>query len=448
MRVVGLTPPPTQYARSGDVNVAYQVTGAGPIDMVLAPGTVSHLGLDWERPERVWLIERLSSFCRLIRFDKRGTGLSDRPLTVATLEERTDDIRAVMNAAGSEEAVLFGVSEGASMACVFAATYPQRTRALIVWGAQARWLQADDYPWGLTAEEYERLIADCRENWPSAWYLTGPGAGIRRDDRELRDFWIRYGQAAASPAAAAALEEMNQQIDVRDILPTIAVPTLVMNRRGDPVAHVDAARQLAGTIPGARFVDFPGDIHFLLGPEQERILDLIEEFATGGPTPIRTNRMLSTIVSIDIVGSTARLAELGDAAWNELLSRFYAGVERVLVRYSGEEIDRAGDGCLAIFDGPTRAVRCATSIQEVGRELGLAVRAGVHTGEVERADGAVRGIAVHLAARVAALAERDEVLVSSTVRDLSAGSGLEFEDAGTHELKGVPEPRRLFRLAT
>jgi class 3 adenylate cyclase len=448
MSLVGLTAPPTQYATSGDVHVAYQVTGAGPIDMVLAPGTVSHLGLDWERPDRVGLIERLSSFCRLIRFDKRGTGLSDRPLTVATLEQRTDDIRAVMEAAGSERAVLLGISEGASMACVFSATYPQKTRSLIVWGAQARWFQTDDYPWGMTQEESDRLITDCRENWPSLWYLTGPGAGIPRDDQELLDFWVRYGQAAASPAAAAALEEMNQQIDIRDILPTIGVPTLVMNRRGDPVAHVDAARQLADSIPGARFVDFPGDNHSIRGEDEERILAMIEEFATGGPTPIRTSRMLSTILSIDIVGSTAMLAELGDADWNELLSRFYAGVERVLARYAGEEIDRAGDGCLAIFDGPTRAVRCATSIQEVGRELGLEVRAGVHTGEVERANGAVRGIAVHVAARVAGVAESDQVVVSSTVRDLTAGSGLEFEDAGTQELKGVPEPRRLFRLAT
>jgi class 3 adenylate cyclase len=448
MRAVALTPPPTNYAQSGDVHVAYQVTGAGEVDMVLAPGTVSHLGLDWERPDRVGMIERLSSFCRLIRFDKRGTGLSDRPLTVATLEQRTDDIRAVMEAAGSERAVQFGISEGASMACVFSAAYPEKTRSLIVWGAQARWFQTEGYPWGMTQEESDRLVADCRENWPSLWYLTGPGAGIPREDQELLDFWIRYGQAAASPAAAAALEEMNQQIDIRDILPTIGVPTLVMNRRGDPVAHVDAAHQLADSIPGARFVEFPGENHTILGEDEERILELIEEFATGGPTPIRTNRMLATILSIDIVGSTAVLAEVGDAGWNELLTRFYAEVERALARYAGEEIDRAGDGCLAIFDGPTRAVHCASAIQEAGRELGLEVRAGVHTGEVERANGAIRGIAVHVAARVAGVAESAQVFVSSTVRDLTAGSGLAFEDAGTHELKGVPEPRRLFRLAS
>ncbi|HET7856768.1 MAG TPA: adenylate/guanylate cyclase domain-containing protein [Gaiellaceae bacterium] len=240
---------------------------------------------------------------------------------------------------------------------------------------------------------------------------------------------------------------MNQRIDVRDILPTVRVPTLVMNRSGDPVAHVEAARQLAHAIPGARFMEFPGDVHGMLGPESDRILEVIEEFATGTPPPIRMRRMLSTIVSVDIVGSTERLAEVGDATWNELLGRFYAGVERELARHMGQEIDRAGDGCLAIFDGPTRAVRCATAIQAASRELGLNVRAGVHTGEVERADGAVRGIAVHLAARVAALAESDEVLVSSTVRDLVAGSGLEFTDAGTHELKGVAERKQLFRLS-
>jgi len=446
MRRMGLTPPPTEYAKSGDVHVAYQVTGSGEVDMVLAPGTVSHLGLDWERPERVAWIERLSSFCRLIRFDKRGTGLSDRPLTVATLEERTDDIRAVMDAADSERAVLLGVSEGASMACVFAATYPNRTRSLLVWGAMARWFQAEDYPWGMSAEESDRLVADCRENWPSLWYLTGPGAGIPRDQHDLLDFWIRYAQAAASPAAAAALEEMNQQIDIRDVLPSINVPTLVMNRTGDPVAHVDAARQLASAIPGARFVEFPGDMHSMAGPEFEKLMELVEEFVTGSPPAARTHRMLATIVFVDIVGSTEQVQKLGDADWSDLLGRFYDGVERDLARYFGEEIDRAGDGCLAIFDGPTRAVRCATAIQSTGRDLGLEVRAGVHTGEVERANSAVRGIAVHLAARVSALAATDEVLVSSTVRDLVAGSGLEFSDAGTHRLKGVAEPKQLFRL--
>jgi class 3 adenylate cyclase len=445
---MGLTPPPTQYAQTGEVHVAYQVTGAGTVDAVWAPGTVSHLDMDWQLPAKASLIERLSSFCRLIRFDKRGTGLSDRPLTVATLEQRIDDIRAVMDAAGSERAVLMGMSEGASMACLFAATYPQRTRSLIVWGAQARWVKTDDYPWGLSPEESERMIADCRENWPSIWYLTGPGAGIPNDDRELLDFWVRYGQAAASPAAAAALEEMNAQIDVRDILPTIRVPTLVMNRTGDPVAHVDAARQLAESVSDARFVQFPGDTHALVGPELERILELVEEVVTGSPPPIRTNRMLVTIAFVDIVGSTERLAELGDAAWSELLQDYYAGVERELARHGGEEIDRAGDGLAAIFDGPTRAVRCATALQEVARKLGLAIRAGVHTGEVERADGAVRGISVHLAARVAALADSDQVLVSSTVKDLGAGSGLRFESAGSHSLKGVPEPRELFRLVT
>ncbi|MFL5971318.1 MAG: alpha/beta fold hydrolase [Gaiellaceae bacterium] len=258
------TPSPTQYAQSGDVHVAYQVTGGGEIDMVLAPRTVSHLNLDWDFPEKVSLIERLSSFCRLVRFDKRGTGLSDRPLNVATLDDRIDDIRAVMDAVGSERAVLFGFSEGASMALLFAATYPQRTRSLLAWGAMARWVQADDYPWGMTREESQRLVADCRENWPSLWY-DRPGSRDPSDDRELIDFWVRYGQAAASPAAAAALEQMNQQIDVRDILPTIRVPTLVMNRSGDPVAHVDAARQLANAIPGARFVEFPGDDAFHAG---------------------------------------------------------------------------------------------------------------------------------------------------------------------------------------
>ncbi len=250
--------PQTRYARSGDVHVAYQVSGEGPIDVVWAPGTASHLDLDWDLPAKARFIEGLSSFCRLIRFDKRGTGLSDRPNTIATLEERTDDIRAVMDAVGSERAAVFGVSEGSSMACVFAAMYPPGTRSLIVWGGQARWVQGEGYPWGLSPAEYRGNIAQIRENWPSVEYITGPGAGLGRDvDPAFLDWFLRYCQAAASPSAVVALEEMNAQIDIRDVLSTIRVPTLVMNRLGDPVAHIEAARDLAARIAGARFVEFP-----------------------------------------------------------------------------------------------------------------------------------------------------------------------------------------------
>ncbi len=272
------TPPETMYACSGEVRIAYQVTGHGPVDMVWAPGTTSHLDLAWEWPGMVRVIERISTFCRLIRFDKRGTGLSDRPVSAATLEERTDDIRAVMDAAGSEKATILGVSEGGSMACVFAAMYPQRTRSLIIYGAQARWVTTDDYPWGLTPPQHAEFVRHVREKWPSREYVTGWGAGLGHEvDPAFLEWWLRYARAAASPSAVAALEQMNGAIDIRDILPSIRVPTLVMHRVGDPVSHIDAGRDLAQRIPGARFVEFPGESHWWSGVEQQ-IMAEIEEF--------------------------------------------------------------------------------------------------------------------------------------------------------------------------
>jgi class 3 adenylate cyclase len=439
--------PETRYARSGDVNVAYQVTGQGDVDMVLAPGTVSHLDLDWEWPPRARFFEALGRFCRFIRFDKRGTGLSDRPTDAATLEERTDDIRAVLDAAGSEQAVIFGASEGGSMACVFAAAYPERTRGLLLWGVQARWSRTDDYPWGLTPEEQERMIGMLEREWPSVEYIVGPGAGLGRDvDPAFLDWFLRYARAGASPSAIVALERMNLAIDVRDILPSIRVPTLVMNRTGDPVAYADAARDLAERIPGARFVEFPGDTHSMFSIEPERVLAEIEEFVTGARSVAPSDRMLATILFADVAGSTELAARLGDAAWRDLLERYYRAAERELATYGGSEIDRAGDGLFALFDGPTRAIRCALALRAAGAALGLPLRCGVHTGEVERDSGSVRGIAVHVAARVAAVADPDEVLVSSTVRDLSAGSGLPFADRGEHVLRGIERPYRLFSV--
>jgi len=435
--------PETRYARSGEVHIAYQVSGSGPWDLVWAPGTTSHLDIQWDTNAPMY--ERFGSTCRLIRFDKRGTGLSDRPTAVATLEERTDDIRAVMDAASSERAVVFGLSEGGSMACMFAALYPERTRALVVWGAQARWVQAGDYPWGLTPEDSRRLIEDIRANWPSEWYIRGPGNGLG-PDATIADVetTARRLRAGASPAAAAALEEMNAQIDTRDILPTIQVPSLVMNRTGDPVAQVDAARDLARRIPGARFVEFPGRTHGF-GDIVEEVVGAIEEFVTG-VKPATTNRVLTTLLSLDIAGSTELAARIGDAAWRRRLDGFYDVVEKELGAFAGVEVDRAGDGILATFDGPGRAVRAAQAIQRGVRDLDMRARAGIHTGEVERVDPGVRGLAVHIAARVAALASPDEVLVTSTVRDLVAGSQLRFEDRGFQALKGIPDQRQLLAV--
>jgi class 3 adenylate cyclase len=424
--------------------IAYQVTGHGAIDMVWAPGTTSHLDLAWEWPAMVRGIERIGTFCRLIRFDKRGTGLSDRPAGVATLEERTDDIRAVMDAAGSETATICGVSEGASMACVFAAMYPERTRSLILYGAQARWVSTDDYPWGLTPLQHAEFVHHVREKWPSREYVTGWGAGLGRHvDPAFLEWWLRYARAAASPSAAAALEQMNGEIDTRDILPAIRVPTLVMHRTGDPVAHIDAGRDLARRVAGARFVEFPGEVHSWSGIEQQ-VLDEIEEFVTGTRPPVMTDRFLTTVLFVDIVNSTQRAAAIGDVAWRDLLTAFYTAVRRELVRFRGVERDTAGDGMLATFDGPARGIRCAMAIRKAVRSLGIDVRSGLHTGECEAMGDKISGIAVHIGARVSAVAAPGEIIVSSTVKDLVAGSGLEFTDRGPHALRGIAGEWRLF----
>jgi len=438
----------TKYAKSGDIYIAYQVSGTGPIDVIWAPGTFSHLDLDWENPSKESFIEQFSSFCRLIRFDKRGTGLSDRPMQMATLEERTDDIRAVMDAEHIERATILGVSEGGSMACLFAATHPDRTRSLIAWGCQARWIKTDDYPWGMTPEELEQMLAEIRKDWPSVYYLFGPGAGLDKDiDPAVLDNFIRYIRAAGSPSAVIAYEEMNAQSDIRDILPSIHVPTLIMNRTGDPVAHVDAARDMAAHIPGARFIEFPGETHTMFSLEPKKVLAEIEEFITGTRSVVEADRVLATVLFLDIVGSTERASALGDAGWHTVLDGFYATVRKELARFRGKEVDTAGDGFYATFDGPARAIRCACAIRDAVKALGLEIRAGLHTGECEKIGEKVGGIAVHIGARVMSKAGASEVLVSSTIKDLVAGSGIQFEDRGLQSLKGIPGEWRLLTVS-
>jgi len=437
--------PKTNYARSDDVCIAYQITGDGPFDVVMAPGTMSHLDLDWEVPRRALFFERFSQFCRLIRFDKRGTGLSDRPVKMATLEERADDIRAVMDAVGIQRASLFGASEGGSMACLFAATYPQRVNSLLVWGAQARWIASPDHPWGQTRAEHDQMLAMVLDGWPSVEYITGPGAGVgKHADPAYIESVARYMRAAASPSAVYAYEQMNGQIDTRPILPAIHAPTLVMNRTGDPCAHVEAARDMAARIPGARFIEYPGDSHSMMLDDMETILADIQEFVTGERPMASSDRILATVLFLDVAGSTERAAELGDAAWRNLLNSYYAIVRKELARFRGMETNTSGDGFLATFDGPARAVRCALAIVQAVKQLNLAVRAGVHTGECELMGDNVGGIAVHTGARVMAKAEPGKVLVTGTVKDLVAGSGIGFQDLGSHELKGVPGEWRLF----
>ena len=432
------TRPETRYAKSGDVNIAFQVVGDGPVDLVYVPGWISNVELNWEEPSLAYVLERLAGFSRLILFDKRGTGLSDPVPTdrLPTLEERMDDVRAVMDAVGSGRAALLGHSEGGNMCVLFTATYPERTTALILVGCYAKRIRSDDYPWAPTVEDRARGIEQTEATWGSPEAFRELAPSKERDEAFQR--WIgRYLRQSASPKAAAALMRMNTKIDVRDVLPTIGVPTLLLYRTHDADVHVDEGRYIGDRIPGARFVELPGEDHLMWTGDVDALLDEIEEFLTGvrrGPDP---DRVLATVLFTDVVGSTETATRLGDRAWRTLLDRHHEVVRRELARWRGREVDTAGDGFLATFDGPARAIRCAVAASEGVRDLGLQIRAGLHTGEVEIAGEDVRGIAVHIGSRVAALAGPDEVLVSRTVADLVAGSGIVLAEHGEHELKGV-----------
>jgi len=432
-----------EYARSGDVNIAYQVVGGGPRDLVLVPGFVSHLEEDWTEPGSARFLDRLASFSRLIRFDKRGTGLSDRPGGLPDLETRMDDVRAVLDAVGSERAALFGYSEGGPMSVLFAATYPDRTSALVLYGTYAKRRDPDDdYPWAPTRENRLETAKEIEESWGVDADL---GTMAPNADPAFRQWFARRARASASPAAARDLVLMNAQIDVRAVLPAIQVPTLVLHRTGDRDSRPEEGRYIAGHIPGARFVELEGHAHVpMIDPDQ--IVDEIEEFLTGVRRAPEPDRVLATVLFTDIVGSTEKAAALGDHAWLELRETHHAVVRRELGRFRGREIDTAGDGFLATFDGPARAVRCAAAVTDAVRDLGLEVRAGVHTGEIELVGDKVGGIAVHIGAWVAARAEPGEVLVSSTVKDLVAGSGIAFAERGRAELKGLPGDWALFAV--
>jgi class 3 adenylate cyclase len=436
--------PETRYARSGDVNIAYQVSGGGPFDLMLVQGFVSHLDVDWDEPGTAHFLRRLGSFSRLIRFDKRGTGLSDRPGGLPDLETRMDDVRAVMDAVGSEQAALLGYSEGGPMCCLFAATYPERTSALVLYGAYAKRQDPDgDYPWAATSAERRAYADEIERNWGVDADL---GAMAPTADSAMRAWWAKRARAAASPGAARDLILMNSEIDVRPVLPTIRVPTLVLHRTGDRDSRVDEGRYIADHIAGARFVELPGEDH-IVSIDPDEILDEVQEFLTGARPVPETERVLATVLFTDIVASTERAAVLGDRRWRELLERHNVAVRHELDRFRGREVDTAGDGFLATFDGPARAIRCARAIVAGMGGLGLELRAGLHTGECELMGDKVTGVAVHTGARVAALAQPGEILVSSTVKDLVAGSGLEFDDRGTHALRGIPGDWRLYAVA-
>jgi class 3 adenylate cyclase len=441
-----VSPPETRYAKSGGVNIAYQVVGGGPADLVYVPGWVSHVELAWELPDLARGFERLASFSRVILFDKRGTGMSD-PVAeheLPSLEQRMDDVRAVMDAVGSARAAIFGASEGGNMSMLFAASYPERIIALATFGCTAKRIRSDDYPWAPTWEARQRAFAYVEQNWRTGlgWEEMAPSL----DSVQLTELG-RYYRRCASPGAAVALMKMNTHVDVRAVLPSIRVPTVVMHRTEDTDAKVEEGRYIASRIPCARFVEFPGADHAWWTLDRDAILDEIEELVTGVRPAPEPNRVLATVLFTDLVGSTERLRELGDHRWAELLERHHSAVRRELVRFRGREIDNAGDSFLAIFDGPARAVRCAVAIREAIRGLGLELRAGVHTGECELLGRQVAGIAVHTGARVAGLAAAGEVLVSSTVRDLVSGSGIDFEERGEHQLKGVAGRWRLYAVA-
>lgn len=433
--------PVTRYAKSGEVHVAYQLFGDGPVDLVFVPGFVSHIENYWEEPSIARFLLRLGRFARVAMFDKRGTGLSDR-VDVPDMDKRMDDIRAVMDAAGFGRAVIFGISEGGSLASLFAAHHPDRCQSLVLYGAFARfssWIPD------------ETALQDLFGYIDTAW---GSGASLpmfapsMADDAAFQTWWGQFERLGANPGAAIAIMRMNSQIDIVDILPSIQVPTLVVHRTGDVTVDVEGGRELAALIPGARLVELPGTDHiFTVGENADLILETIEEFLTGAPPAPVFDRILATVLISDIVQSTRRAEELGDTRWRELLDAHDRAVRTELARFRGNEVKSLGDGFLATFDGPARALHCARAINEATRALDLPVRIGVHTGEVELSDDDVRGIAVHIAARITAVGGANDVVLSRTVKDLVVGSGIDFDDIGQHSLKGLEDDWHLYRVA-
>jgi pimeloyl-ACP methyl ester carboxylesterase len=437
--------PETRYVKSGDVHIAYQVVGSGPIDLVFVPGFVSNVEANWTSPVRGKFFQRLASFCRLILFDKRGTGMSDRSSQIFSLEQRMADVLAVMDAAGSQRAALFGVSEGGPMSILFAASYPQRVSALILYGSYAKRAWAPDYAFGWKAERWDAVLSNIERNWgtPTGIDLNMWAPSIANDE-QLANAAAAYFRAAASPGAALAVMKMNREIDVREILPSVRVPTLILHRKDERVIHVDNARYMAQRILSAKLVELPGVDHSPWIGDIETLVQETEEFLTGARHAAEIERVLATVLFTDIVESTERAAALGDRKWRELLENYQSLVRQQLGEFRGREIDTAGDGFLAAFDGPARAIRCAAAVRDRARSQGLEIRTGLHTGECEIMGEKLGGIAVHIGSRVAGKAAPGEIVVSQTVRDLVAGSGLNFAERGAHALKGVPGEWRLY----
>jgi class 3 adenylate cyclase len=438
--------PETKYARSGDLHIAYQVLGDGQFDVVQSPGWISHMEHQWEQPLLAHFLRRPAEYARELLFDKRGTGLSDRTTGVPTLEECMDDIRAVMDAEGSERAALIGHYDSGAHCAMFAATYPERTSALIIVGGYPKGTRDETFPYGPDPAITEFIAAAIQDDWGKGTSVPLIAPSMAGDEAFIR--WHgSYERFAASPGAAASLSRMVAEMDIRDILPNIQAPTLIIHRTDNPGVPIESARYLADHIPGARLVELPGGDALPFTPSGgDDINDEIQEFLTGVREGPPSDRVLATVLFTDLVDSTKRASEMGDSAWRELLDRHDATVRRQLDRYRGVEMGTAGDGFFATFDGPARAIQCALAVRDNLEPLGLRVRAGLHTGEVERRGDGIGGIAVHIGARVAALAGPGEVFASSTVKDLVVGSGIDFETRGSHTLKGVPDEWRLFAV--
>ncbi len=444
--------PLTRYAKTTDgLHIAYQVVGDGPFDLVYAPAWISNLEYVWDMPDLGDFLRDLAGVARLIVLDRRGSGLSDRPFTAdaLSLEVGMDDIRAVMDAAGTERAVLFGFEDGGALCTLFAASYPERVLALVLFGVWAKYGASADYPWGWTEDRVDDWIQLVERSWGTEefWKANSDIVSPRiRTDPDRARAWAKYSRLSASPGAALTIEHMQRGTDIRSVLPTVRVPTLVMHRTRDPSEDVEQAHYIGEQIGGAKVVELPGDDHAPFVGDTGRVLSELRRFVSSiRDEEAEFNRVLATVLFTDLVASTERAATLGDRAWRDLVERHHAAIRGLLGRYRGTEVDTAGDGFFATFDGPARAVRCARAILDAVSSLGLQVRAGVHTGEVETINGKVGGVAVNIGARVADVAKPGEIVVSSTVKDLTAGSGLIFDEMGEHALKGIPEPWRLYR---
>lgn len=435
--------PQTQYAKSGDVYIAYQVLGNGPIDLVLIPGFVSHLEFHWEEPMLSHLFRRLASFSRLIRFDKRGTGLSDR-VSSGTIEDRMDDVIAVMDAAGSERAAFIGVSEGGPLSISFSATHPKRTQALVLWNTFPKYQYAPDYPHGFTPDVIEMFPRLIKTQWGKGAVVSCFAAPAAENKRFV-EWWGECERLSMSPGGALLCFNWFVDIDVRKILPAINVPTLVIHSAVDSLVPPGHSRYMAEHIKGVKYLEVPGEDHFSLA-SWDIIVDEIEEFLTGNRSVPEVDRIFATVLFTDIVGSTELASKLGDREWHALLEHHNALVRKELLRFQGNEIENLGDGFFATFDGPTRAVSCACNIRDIVRPLGIKVRAGLHAGEVEHTGDNIGGIAVHIGARVSEIAQEDEVLVSSTIKELVTGSGLKFSERGDYAIRGISEEWKLFSV--